>query len=74
MKDLRKGKTTKLILNEEFGATNISNILESLGYTDIGFIEDFKCGVYTKDGKAYRFMEWSHFNGYVYYITIKEIV
>ena len=74
MTDLRQGKVTKLVLNEEFGATNVSNILESLGYTAIGFIEEFKCNVYVKDNKTYRFIEWSHFNGYVYYITIKEVI
>ena len=73
-KDLRRGKVTKLVLKEEFGATSVSNILESLGYEDTGYDEELKCTIYVKDSKWYRFIEWEHFNGYVYYITVKEVI
>ena len=57
-------------INEDCGDTNTNLILESLGYQELDPTYGQR---YYKDGKTYKFVEWNHYNSFVYSITLKEV-
>lgn len=54
-------------LYKDCGVTTAANILCDLGFGYEGQ------GRFTKDGKTYKFVKWSHFNSYVYTITLRKV-
>lgn len=71
MFNLRKCKILTIEINKDMGATTVNNILKDMGY-DVQ-ITPFGTFYYI-DNKSFKLKEWHHFNSYVYYIKLKELM